>query len=119
MDKTEKCVIPWPGGANYTTARKYCNSRAVTRDGHRRRYAMSGVSVSGLSSVDMKTAFGTNAGATSNSRARIVVKTDTGIDASMKPACRAAPDRPSNYESQSTTIGSTKSDKPTANGTTV
>src|SRR5437867_6395233 len=77
--------------------------------GHR-KYAMRGVSVSGLSSVDKKTAFVTNVGATSNSTAKIVVTTATGIDASMTPACRAAPDTPRNDARPSATIGATMSD---------
>ena len=79
---------------------------------------MSGVSVSGLSSVDRKTVFVTKAGATSNSRARIVVKTATGIEASITPDCLAAPDNPRNEVSPSATIGATISDKPTATATT-
>jgi hypothetical protein len=50
------------------------------------KYAMSGVSVNGLSNVDAKTTLVTNAGATSNSKARMVVTTAAGIDASKTPA---------------------------------
>ena len=56
-----------------------------------RRYAISGVSVSGLKSVEMKTALVTKSGERSNSSARIVVATATGIDESVTAAWRAAP----------------------------
>ena len=79
---------------------------------------MSGVKVSGLSSVDMKTTFVTKAGATSNSRARIVVTTAAGIDASTIPACRAAPDRPSIEVRPIATKGAATSESATAAITT-
>src|SRR5713226_9036462 len=69
---------------------------ALTHFDRYRRYASSGVSVRGLRSVETNTVLVTNPGATSNSNARIVVMTATGIEARTTPACLPLGDKPSN-----------------------
>src|SRR5215469_13102462 len=79
--------------------------------------AIRGVKVSGLSSVETNTALVTKAGEISNSSARIVVTTATGIDARITPAWRAGPDKPSKAASPNATNGAAIRDRTTATAT--
>ncbi len=83
--------------------------RAIEK-GDQRRYAISGVSVIGLRIVERNTALVTKSGDASNSSARIVVATATGIDESTTTAWRAGPDTLNSDARPSATSGATSND---------
>jgi len=78
-----------------------------------------GTSVSGLSSVDTNTVLVTKLESRSNSRARTVVTTAAGIDASVIADARAAPEKPSSSVRPTPMIGDTISERATAVPTTL